>query len=115
MRIRTPSAAQLGVVRVKDSDSFEAAGEFRLIKVGIPARARETSDVDKSTDPMRKKNLVEFVSRSRGVTYCPDALSLIRELSFHPASDISLLRLYMRRLRGSVNVRGIRARLNVHS
>jgi hypothetical protein len=54
MRIRTPSAAQLGVVRVKDSDSFEAAGEFRLTKVGIPARARETSDVDESTDPMRK-------------------------------------------------------------
>ena len=65
MRIRTSSAAQLWVVCVKDPDSFEIAGEFRLVEVRIPARARETSDVDKGTDPMRKEDLVEFVSRSR--------------------------------------------------
>jgi hypothetical protein len=83
--IGSPSAAQLGIVHVTDSDSFETAGEFRPVKVRISARARETSNVDQSADPMRKKNLVEFVSRSRGVTYCPDAL-LIRGLKFHATS-----------------------------
>ena len=95
MRIGAPSAAQLGIVCVKDSDSFETAGEFRFVEVWIPARARKTSDVNQGTDPVRQKNLVEFVSRSRGVTYGTDAL-LIRELSFHPASDLSLLRIYMK-------------------
>ena len=46
IRIGPPPAAQLGVVRIMNSDSFETAGELRLIEVRISARAWEASHVD---------------------------------------------------------------------
>ena len=50
IRIGPPSAAELGVVGVKDTDSFETGSKIWPVEVRISAGAWETSDVDQGFD-----------------------------------------------------------------